>query len=416
MQASTLRNIPLFSQLPEHEIEDLLAISHIHDFSDGEVIFWEDQPSDCFLVILEGQVEVIKSLGTDAERSLGVVDPGGYLGEVGLFQEGQVRSASVRCRGCTRVLELARKDFQALLERRPQMAFLLLQEMSKRLRSSEDATVRDLQIKNLALTQAYDELKAAQANLLAKERLEAELATARRIQESLLPKETPQLSGWQVDAYWQPAREVSGDFYDFLSLPDGRLGLVVGDVSGKGVPAALVMATTRSVLRATLRAMGNAHSPNPGNLLALVNDLLVPDMPPHMFVTCLAIFIDLRTGNLELANAGHCLPYAWGGPAVRELRATGLPLGLLPGVQYDQRPDQLQPGERLLLLSDGLLEAHNPAGQMYGRARIMDFLTALPDRNSAQSIADLRADLMDYCGPLAEQEDDITLLSLGRSI
>ena len=113
-----------------------------------------------------------------------------------------------------------------------------------------------------------------------RERIEQELQVARRIQQALLPEATPTLDGWEVAAYYQPAREVGGDFYDFLELPDGRLGLVIGDATGKGMPAALVMATTRGMLRAVAQPLDS-----PGEVLKRVNDALFPDIPPNMFVT-----------------------------------------------------------------------------------------------------------------------------------
>lgn len=150
-----------------------------------------------------------------------------------------------------------------------------------------------------------------------RERIETELRVARTIQQTLLPKELPALDGWDILAHWQPAREVSGDFYDFLYLEDGRLGVIIADVTDKGVPAALVMATTRALLRAAAERLVA-----PGDVLARANDVLCPDIPPKMFVTCLYAIIDPATGLVRYANAGHDMPYlrrAAGG--VEELRA-----------------------------------------------------------------------------------------------
>jgi predicted ester cyclase len=156
-----------------------------------------------------------------------------------------------------------------------------------------------------------------------RERIEQELRVARRIQQASLPKEVPQLEGWQISPYYQPAREVGGDFYDFHLLSDGHVGLVVGDATGKGVPAALVMSSTRSMLRALARA-----SNSPGEVLEQVNDLLVSDIPSNMFVTCFYAILDPKSGNLTYANAGHDLPYLHRGKGeAEELRARGMPLG-----------------------------------------------------------------------------------------
>jgi PAS domain S-box-containing protein len=239
-----------------------------------------------------------------------------------------------------------------------------------------------------------------------RERIEQELRVARMIQQTLLPKSLPDLEGYQIAAYYQSAREVGGDFYDFLRLPDGRLGLIVGDVSGKGVPAAIMMATTRTLLRAAY------HLGSPGEILEQVNDALFPDIPPNMFVTCLAALLDSRTGRLQYANAGHDPPYIRHAAGVSKLRATGMPLGLMPNMSYEQKEITLQPGENILLYSDGLLEAHSPQREMFGFPRMQGHISAHPE--GASLIDSLLAELERFTGEDWEQEDDITLLTLQR--
>ena len=239
-----------------------------------------------------------------------------------------------------------------------------------------------------------------------RERIEQELRVARLIQHTLLPKSLPELEGHQMAVYYQPAREVGGDFYDFLRLPDGRLGLIVGDVSGKGVPAAIVMAITRTMLRAAY------HLGSPGEILKQVNDNLFPEIPPNMFVTCLAALLDSRTGRLQYANAGHDLPYVRHSAGVSELRATGMPLGLMPDMSYEEKEITLQPGESILLYSDGLVEAHSPQREMFGFPRMQRYVGAHPE--GAALIDSLLAELEQFTGEEWEQEDDITLLTLQR--
>src|SRR5215204_1477901 len=198
-----------------------------------------------------------------------------------------------------------------------------------------------------------------------RERIEQELKVARSIQHASLPEELPDLEGWQIAPYYQPAREVGGDFYDFFELEDGRLGIVVGDATGKGVPAALVMASARSMLRAVARA-----SNSPGDVLRRVNDALVTDIPPNMFVTCFYAILDPKSGSLTYANAGHDLPYLHRDSDAEELRARGMPLGLMPGMGYEEKQTILEAGEAALLYSDGLVEAHDPEGEMFGFPRL----------------------------------------------
>jgi serine phosphatase RsbU (regulator of sigma subunit) len=275
-----------------------------------------------------------------------------------------------------------------------------------------------LRIKNKQLQQAYEELKAAQAQLLAKERMQTELATARKIQEGLLPRQMPQIAGWELAALWQPAREVSGDFYDFMSFPDGRLLIIIGDVTGKGVPAALVMATTRSVLRAAAQSAQQTGRLSPGSLLTHVNELLIPDMPPMMFVTCLVALLDPVSGKLAFANAGHCLPFQCNRRSTVELLATGMPLGLMPGMLYDEQGSVIEPGDRLFMFSDGLVEAHNPKGEMFGKDRILQKLnSSASDKNGKGEmlIASLQDALKQFSGAEWEQEDDVTFVVLTRA-
>ena len=173
----------------------------------------------------------------------------------------------------------------------------------------------------------------------ARERIEQELEVARLIQQNFLPKELPELAGWRVAAYYRPARTVGGDFYDFIELPEGRIGLVVGDVTDKGVPAAMVMAATRSVLRAAAQRLLE-----PGTVLERINETLCSEIPPNMFVTCLYGVLDPATGLLRYANAGHNLPIVESGGRVSELRATGMPLGLMPGMSYEEKEATIAPG------------------------------------------------------------------------
>jgi len=247
------------------------------------------------------------------------------------------------------------------------------------------------------------------ARLEERTRIEQELRTASLIQHSLLPKEVPALAGWQIARYYQSAREVGGDLYDFLTFEDGRLGLVIGDVTDKGVPAAMVMASTRSMLRAAAQV-----STSPGEVLARVNDLLYADIPPNMFVTCFFAVLDLNNGKLRYANAGHDLPYQRDAGKVCELYATGMPLGLMPGMQYEEQEVIIAFDESILFYSDGLVEAHNPEREMFGFPRLKALLQEHTD--GATLIDFLLGELRNFTGEGWEQEDDMTLLTLQRRL
>jgi predicted ester cyclase len=239
-----------------------------------------------------------------------------------------------------------------------------------------------------------------------RERVAQELSLARSIQQASLPKEVPTLEGWQISPYYQPAREVGGDFYDFFELDDGRLGIVVGDATSKGVPAALVMASARSMLRAVAQT-----SNSPGEVLRRANDPLVTDIPANMFVTCFYSILDPKSATLSYANAGHDLPYVRrGGGAAEELRARGMPLGLMPGMSYEEKQTILEAGESALFYSDGLVEAHDPKGEMFGFPRLRALIA---EHGEERSLGDfLMEELYSFVGEGWEQEDDITLLTL----
>jgi len=241
-----------------------------------------------------------------------------------------------------------------------------------------------------------------------RERVEQEFSVARRIQQASLPKTLPVLEGWEIAPHYRPAREVGGDFYDVLELEDGQFGLVVGDATGKGVPAALVMATTCGMLRAAANS-----SKSPGEVLARVNEALSARIPPSMFVTCFYAVLDPVSGRLLYANAGHDLPYLRRGSDAEELRARGMPLGLMPGMSYEEGDNYLREGDSVLFYSDGLVEARNPHREMFGFPRLRILIAG---HNKERSLGNfLMEELWSFTGEGWEQEDDITLLTLERS-
>jgi serine phosphatase RsbU (regulator of sigma subunit) len=259
---------------------------------------------------------------------------------------------------------------------------------------------------------SYDQLS------LMRHSVEQELRLARSIQQASLPEEVPQLEGWQISTFYRPAREVGGDFYDFFELQEGRVGVVVGDATGKGMPAALVAGAASNMLRAVAQALGSSSSP--GEVLAQVNETLLARIPANMFVTCFYAIVEDESGGLLYANAGHNLPCCRrddehaAATTTTDLSARGMPLGIMPQMNYEEKESILVPGEGVLFYTDGLVEAHNSQGEMFGTPRLRSLLSERPEAGRGLS-ATLMEELERFTGKGREQEDDITLLTLERS-
>jgi serine phosphatase RsbU (regulator of sigma subunit)/predicted ester cyclase len=242
------------------------------------------------------------------------------------------------------------------------------------------------------------------------ERVEQEMRVARTIQQANLPKEVPTLEGWKIAPYCQPAREVGGDFYDFHYLSEGRVGLVVGDATGKGVPAALMMTGVCAFLGGVATASGSS---SPGEVLARVNEALLARIAPNMFVTCFYAILEPESGHLVYAKAGHSLPCCRRQDAATDLSARGMPLGLMPKMNYEEKETFLGAGDGVLFYTDGLIEAHSPQGEMFGTPRVRGLLSEHPISGADLSTT-LLEELYSFVGEGWEQEDDITLLTLER--
>ncbi|HYX50860.1 MAG TPA: PP2C family protein-serine/threonine phosphatase, partial [Ktedonobacteraceae bacterium] len=189
---------------------------------------------------------------------------------------------------------------------------------------------------------------------------------------------------------------------------DGCLGLVIGDVAGKGIPAALVMTATRTILRTA-----SQQTASPGEIFARANELLYTEIPSKMFVTCFFGILDPTSGFMRFSNAGHDLPYRRSKEGLSELRATGMPLGLMPGSYYEEYETSIATGDSLLFYTDGLVEAHNPSREMFGFPRLK---TLLGNHSDGASLFDLLlSELKNFTGEAWEQEDDITLVTLQRT-
>jgi serine phosphatase RsbU (regulator of sigma subunit) len=422
MKERLISSVPLFATIPPNELAQLAAELEQIDCPAGSILVREGAPGDGVYIVLSGMFEIIKELGSDEERLFGLRGAGEVVGEMGLLSQDGLRSASVRAVSDAQVIKLTRADFDRLLGRYPTIAYEMLRMLSTRLRDSNDAVIHELQEKNRQLAQAYADvqaqnqqlaqayadLEAAQSQLMEKKALEHELRLARDIQERILPRQLPAPAGYDLGARMVAAREVGGDFFDVFPLGSDSLGLVVGDACGKGMPAALFMALTRSLLRAEA-----ARAASPEAALRETNQHLAEISTAGMFITILYGILNYSTGDLTYARAGHELPLIWdaAGLALASARANGQPLGILPDPAIDVQRLRLPPGGTLLLFSDGVTEATNAQGGFFGLECVQATVRAhlgMP----AQQLCDQLVDTLAAYRGTAPQADDITLLAV----
>ncbi len=415
-----LQRLPMFNDVPEATIAGIVQSAHHLRLAPREMLFSEgDVGAECFIV-MAGDVDVIKQVGSET-MLLERCRPGAIIGEMALI-DNSPRAASVRARTSATLLRITEAEFVTMMHANPNTAMALLRGGTTRLRSSNARMISGLEAKNAQLAQAYEDLKAAQGELLRLERIERELAIARDIQRFFLPPKIVQPSGWQIVAFNQGALEVGGDFYDVLKLGDGRVGLVVADACGKGVPAALFVALTRSLLRSASQAL----AANPA-LVTAAGDLMTTALTmtnnyisrehgaSNMFTTLFYAVLDPETATLTYVNAGHNPPIivdtATGN--VRYLEGSSLPLGIMDNLPYPALATTLAPTEMFLGFTDGATEAFNPAGDVFDDEHLIAVVRARRYHDAASLLEQVKTAIMDFVGT-APQADDITLLTVSR--
>ncbi len=403
-----IENIPLFNSLPSREIEVLIAVLNRTEYEADTILFREGEPGDKFYIILSGQVEIIKTLDTAEEQVLGARGPSDFFGEMSLLIPDGLRTASVRTSTPVQLLELGHIDFRKLLERRPALAFELVRVLSLRLRESDNIMIRNLREKNRQLSQAYEDLKAAQAQIVEGEKMEHELNLARDIQESILPKDLFSLDGFEFGARMVPARSVGGDLYDYIPLGKDIVAIAIGDVSDKGIPAAIYMALYCSLLRAVIQ-----HGASPSEVLLRVNRHLLDLNEARMFVTALFGLLDRKKREFSYARAGHEVPILFDRDGKGHLLNwdQGQLLGFFPDPILDVQTVTIPEGCTLLLYTDGSFDAQNSEGASFGLDRLVE-TAAVNLGSSAQNLCDLVIDELNVFQGSSSQYDDITLVAI----
>jgi len=406
-----LASIPLFASLPEAEITHLEKTLADEQVPEGEVLFHEGHRDDKFYVLLEGQVDVVKSLGRSEERVLGIGHEGSLLGEMSLFSRDGCHTASVRALTPLHLLRVTRSELDDLLHRQPQLSYEIVRLLSQRLEESENIAIHDLKEKNRRLKKAYNQLRLAQDQIIEKEKLEKELEITRNIQKSILPESLPEVPGYEFGALMIPARYVGGDFYTFFKLPDDKWGIVVGDVSDKGVPASLFMALSYSLVRAEAMR-GNS----PVKALLKVNEHLLQMNSSCMFVTLVYGILDPENGDFHFARAAHPAPLLIDKKGNKEFIAmtSAQPLGVFETPPIDEKVIQVKPGSTLLLFSDGINETVNDQGVEFGYDSIHK-VVAVNRGISAQDLCNELWNAVQSHGSGQLQQDDFTTFVIKRA-
>ena len=408
MSVNLLARIPLFADLPPEELDRLMSALDVVNLKSGDILFREGDLGEHLYVMVRGELEINMASNTDNELILNVLKEGEYLGEMSLIMPGGRRTAGARARGDVVLLSMSRQQFQDLLHRHPELANAMVSVLSQRLDSTNVATFRDLSEKNRQLQNAFDELKAAQAQLIEKERMERELKVAADIQMSILPDVLPSPEGFDFGGRILPASQVGGDFYDVFDLGNDKIGVLIGDVADKGVPSAIFMARAHALIIAEAD-----RASTPGEVLRMANKHITRFEKSRQFVTALYGVLDTQTGDFSYARAGHEPPLLLDsrGEIHRLPHQPGMALGLWDDIMLDENSIQIPKGNLLVMFTDGMTDCRNPMGESFGLERVKGTLAEL-EKISAQSSCDqLLETLMKYQDG-SKQDDDVTLVAL----
>ncbi|MGD9618237.1 MAG: PP2C family protein-serine/threonine phosphatase [Alphaproteobacteria bacterium] len=417
---------PLFARFGRESLLAVAARFCVASHEAGATLMREGEPGSFAAVILDGEVDVFVALPTGPVQ-MATVGRNRVIGELGVFTD-QPRTATVIARSDVVIARIERHSLMRLSAEYPSIAIAIIQELGGRLarmnrslayltyaaealgREEYDSapldTLTDLPGELASFGRAFAGMAR---EIRAKQNRRAEMRAAAEIQQSILPPPwTPTGPAGRVDLYAEmhPAREIGGDFYDYFPIDANRLAFTVADVSGKGIPAALFMAVSRTVMR----SISGRSDLSAG--ISEANRLLATHNTASMFVTLFHGVLDLTTGVLRYCNAGHNPPYLLHADGTRSsLGATGIPIGIEDQLNYRTAEIVLAPGDTLFLFSDGITEAFDAAGNEFGTARLEQAVDAGRGRGAADLVREvLRATSAFTAG--AEQSDDITCLAL----
>jgi serine phosphatase RsbU (regulator of sigma subunit) len=396
----------VFDGLAPADLAALRAVATTRAYPPDAVLCHEGASEHIFYIVAEGAAVVYQTLADGAERVLDLRRRGEFFGEMALI-DNMPRTASVRAVTHLTVIEVTEETFDQVLARSPAVALTIMRQVVGRLRRSDQMTIDELREKNEALAQAYRELQEAQPQLLERAALRRELEVAAEVQRGLLPREIPNFEGFAFAGYNLPARQVGGDLYDVLWLDNDHVGLLMADVSDKGVHAALYMAITKTLFQTHAK-----RSLSPAKVAHWVHQgLLEASATDEMFVTAFYGVLECRSREVVYVRAGQerALLVRGDGTGVYALPGDGRFLGQLEGLHLDEGRVQMEPGDLLVLYSDGVPDAADPAGERYGGERLRAVVAGLRGWRPQHALEALIADVRAHVGEAAPF-DDMTLL------
>jgi len=398
----------VFQGLEERTLDVLRAMATPRTYPPGTVLCRQGEVEETFYIVVKGRVSVTRTETDGEEHLLAMCGPHDYFGELALL-DNRPRMATCTTIIETTVLEITAEVFARLVEESPAVAYTITNHVLATMRDLDRRALDTLAAKNEALQEAYDELRAAQAELVEKERLERELEIAAEVQRTLLPAQLPQYTEYGFAAYLEPARHVGGDYYDVIELDDEQVALVMADVVDKSVHAALFMAVTRTLFRTASRS-----SSAPAEVALAVHAGMMDTSTAEMFVTAFYGVLNRSSGRLTYVVAGQERPLlARPGEPVRPLEGRGRFLGMIDPLRLTEYTLEIEAGDRLLLFSDGVTDALNQAGEHYGYKRLEAALSTCRAWQLAELVSYIAEDVEAWCQGMPAF-DDVTLLAVER--
>ena len=409
MTDAETRLIQAFPGLRANTAQSLIEHARLRDCPPQTVLCHEGEVESEFFIVVAGEVDITARMADGARRHLARLGPGRFFGEMALIED-KPRTATVQAVGNVTVLEVSKNRFTSLLKRSPTIAYAILRTVTANLRATDRAAIEDLSRKNAELARAIEDLKAAQAALVVRERMARDLEIAREVQQSLLPSGYPVVEGWGFHGHNDPARFVGGDYLNAVVLDDGRLALLLADVADKSVHAALYMA----VLRTLFVVEANRGLPPRETVLA-VHEGFYATAHLDSFATAFYGVLNLSTGELQYVRAGQEPPLLLrdAGRRIEKLEADGRFLGMFPGLRLEQRSTVLEPDDALIVYSDGVIDALDANGDSYGMERFVATVKCLAGGTAREICEGVFEDLFGFRRE-TEATDDITLLVATR--